>query len=121
MMENNVIQSNNRVKGSYGEILAERYLKDKGYKILIKNFVTPIGEIDIICKDKSGRIIFVEVKERATLAYGYPREAVNFYKQKKIRMVAELYLKRTRNLNAYTRFDVIEILDGEVTHLEGAF
>lgn len=110
----------NRIKGDIGENKAVKYLTDKGYEILETNYKNKLGEIDIIAKDDT-RIVFVEVKARATAKYGYPREAVNEYKQRKIRMVAESYLKSKRLLNSYTRFDVIEILAGNITHLIAAF
>lgn len=110
----------NRVKGDIGENKAVKYLTDKGYEIIETNYKNKLGEIDIIAKDDT-RIVFVEVKARATAKYGYPREAVNEYKQRKIRMVAESYLKSKRLLNSYIRFDVIEILAGKITHLIAAF
>ena len=110
----------NRIKGNIGENKAVKYLTDKGYEILETNYKNKLGEIDIIAKDDT-RIVFVEVKARATAKYGYPREAVNEYKQRKIRMVAESYLKSKRLLNSYIRFDVIEILAGNITHLIAAF
>lgn len=110
----------NRVKGDIGENKAVNYLTDKGYEILETNYKNKLGEIDIIAKDDT-RIVFVEVKARATAKYGYPREAVNEYKQRKIKMVAESYLKSKRLLNSYIRFDVIEILAGNITHLIAAF
>lgn len=114
------IKQENRVKGDIGENKAVKYLTDKGYEILETNYKNKLGEIDIIAKDNT-RIVFVEVKARATAKYGYPREAVNEYKQRKIRMVAESYLKSKRLLNSYIRFDVIEILAGNITHLIAAF
>lgn len=110
----------NRIKGDIGENKAVMYLTDKGYEILETNYKNKLGEIDIIAKDGE-RIVFVEVKARATAKYGYPREAVNEYKQRKIKMVAESYLKSKRLLNSYIRFDVIEILAGNITHLIAAF
>ena len=49
--------------GQRGENVAARYLRNLGYKIIIRNFRCPLGEIDIIAKD--GRtLVFVEVKTR---------------------------------------------------------
>lgn len=110
----------NRTKGDIGENKAVKYLTDKGYEIIETNYKNKIGEIDIIAKEGE-RIVFVEVKARTTAKYGYPREAVNEFKQRKIRMVAESYLKSKRLLNSYIRFDVIEILAGNITHLISAF
>ena len=119
--KNSSTKVQNKVKGNIGEGLAEAYLKQKGYSIIERNYKVKLGEIDLICRDKTGRIIFVEVKERSTLKFGYPREAVGIQKQNNIRRVAQLYLMKTNNVNCHTRFDVIEIIAGEITHIENAF
>ena len=48
--------------GQIGENLACQYLLDNRYKIIERNYRETWGEIDIICKDKSGALVFVEVK-----------------------------------------------------------
>ena len=106
--------------GKYGEDLATEYLKSNGYYILDRNFKCKIGEIDIVAK-KDSAIIFIEVKTRSSDRFGMPREAVNYYKQRKIRNVANVYLKFKRLIDHSCRFDVIEILDGEITHIENCF
>lgn len=113
-------KTQNTYKGSIGESQAEAYLLEQGYEIIETNYKNKIGEIDIIAK-LDNRIVFVEVKSRATARFGYPREAVDYKKQQKIRMVADIYLKSRGIYEAYIRFDVIEILAGELTHLIAAF
>ena len=84
---NNMLKSGktlNAIKGRKGEAEAVAFLKKEGYKILETNFKTKIGEIDIIAQDKENRIIFVEVKARASTKFGMPREAVNLKKQQTI-------------------------------------
>lgn len=110
----------NTITGSGGEDLAVKYLMNNKYKILSRNFKTKIGEIDIIAKDKD-TIVFVEVKTRKSDAFGLPREAVTYAKQSKIRMVATQYLKLHGGLNQKCRFDVVDILRGEITHIENCF
>lgn len=110
----------NKIEGDVGEISAVDFLKKKGYRILICNYKTKFGEIDIIAQDKHV-IVFVEVKRRSTLAYGRPIEAVDFKKQQKIRKVAEFYLMIKKNPYADCRFDVIEILGSEINHHVNAF
>ena len=73
----------NKIEGDMGETRAAKFLREKGYRILQTNYKTKFGEIDIIAQDKNV-IVFVEVKERATLAFGRPIEAVNFQKQQTI-------------------------------------
>ncbi|MGD9901392.1 MAG: YraN family protein [Spirochaetales bacterium] len=110
----------NKVTGTKGEILATEYLKKQKYKIIETNYTTKLGEIDIIAKDDD-TLVFVEVKTRSTKAFGLPREAVTPYKQHKIRLLATQYLKANKLLQEKCRFDVIEILDTEITHLKNCF
>ncbi len=93
--------------GKYGEWLARRYLKKKGYRILHWNYKTPIGEIDIIAKD-GNKVVFVEVKTRKNDSFGLPIEAINYRKRKKIVNSALLYMKRLKDSPAI-RFDIISI------------
>ena len=113
-------KTKNRAKGIIGETLALQYLKKHGYKIIKQNYTCPIGEIDIIASKKRC-IVFVEVKARESDAFGRPGEAVNYYKQQKIRKVATTYLKFNKKIDASCRFDVIEILGDEINHIENAF
>ena len=113
---------NNKLIGDMGEKLAQNHLKSKGYKILDCNYKNHIGEIDIICFDKSTKTyVFVEVKARKNLKYGYPREAVSNYKQNKIKTVAQSYMISHDIYKEKIRFDVVEIIDTDITHIENAF
>ena len=106
--------------GVSGEQQAKKYLIKQGYKVLETNYKTVLGEIDIIAK-KDGFIVFVEVKTRSNTKFGLPRESVTPYKQNKIRTVATYYLKVKNMLNFNVRFDVIDILNGELTHITNCF
>ena len=110
----------NKVRGDIGENIARDYLKSNGYRIVKTNFKNIIGEIDIIAYD--GEIlVFVEVKYRKTSKFGLPREAVNSAKQNKIRLVATSYIKKYKLFDKICRFDVLEILDDEITLIKEAF
>ena len=112
---------NKRQIGTSYEIKAEEYLRENGYKILETNFRNRSGEIDIIA-EKEGDICFIEVKYRATNAFGSPLEAVDTRKQNQIRKVAMYYLMK-HQLTEWTpcRFDVIAFEGEEMLHLENAF
>ena len=75
--------NNNKLKGEKGESLAKSFLVKNGYTIIDTNFRTKTGEIDIIAK-KNEIIVFIEVKTRSSLTYGYPYEAVGYKKRQKI-------------------------------------
>lgn len=110
----------NKAIGDYGERLAIKYLKKQGYKILKTNYKLKIGEIDIIALDGEF-LVFVEVKYRSTALYGLPNEAVDKYKREKIKRVAMYYLMEKDMLEAYVRFDVVQILGDEIQLFQNAF
>ena len=86
---------NNRELGKLGEYYADKYISQNGYSILERNYRTKQGEIDIIAKD-GNYLAFIEVKTRKSTKFGFPREAVDYYKQNKIRSIAQIYLAKNR-------------------------
>lgn len=103
--------------GKTGENIAADYLKKAGYAIVVRNYRTRMGEIDIIAS-KSGYLIFVEVKTRRNTAYGMPSEAVNYHKQNKIIQSAQCYLNMTGQANSPCRFDILEIVLAEKSGIQ---
>ena len=110
----------NKIEGNVGEIKAVNFLKKKKYKIITTNYKNKIGEIDIIA-EKDDLIVFVEVKNRSTFAFGRPIEAVTLQKQNKIKKVAEIFLMINHIQYHNVRFDVIEVFDDFINHTENAF
>ncbi|MGN0319553.1 MAG: YraN family protein [Lachnospira sp.] len=112
---------NKRALGTEKEFQAVKYLVDKGYTIVERNFRTRMGEIDIIAK-KDEYLVFVEVKYRSTSRYGNASEAVGIRKQQTIRNVAGFYLTtRYKRTDIPCRFDVIAINADSITHIQNAF
>lgn len=110
----------NKEIGFQGEEIAAKYLKSKGYEIIKRNYTNDYGEIDIIAAH-DGFLVFVEVKTRSGPLYGAPAEAVNAHKVRKICQTASVYIRNKRLYDQPVRFDVIEIDEGEVNHIENAF
>ena len=94
--------------GCWGEKEAVRYLKRLGLRILEENFASPLGEIDVIARDRDV-LVFVEVKTRAEADFGGPLPAVNTRKRRKIVLVAKGYLARHRAGEIPSRFDVVGV------------
>lgn len=109
--------------GNIGENIAADYLKAKGYRLIERNAKLCGVEIDIICEtnDKSRTIVFCEVKTRSDGEYGSAAEAVTPYKVGRYVTAAKAYLARKANLNRNLRFDIIEIGDDGIEHIESAF
>lgn len=103
---------NNKETGRLGENIARSYLIEKGYSIIETNYSTRCGEIDIIARDGK-LIVFIEVKTRRGIKFGYPREAVDKHKQQKIKNIAELYMLRKKLADMPVRLDVIEVFIDE--------
>ena len=110
-----------KLLGGIGEKSAGKYLRKKGYKIIEKNYTTKIGEVDLIAL-YGDLLVFIEVKTRSSTAYGNPGDAVDYFKQKKYVLLAKEYLMVKKEYREKPiRFDVVEILNGEINHIESAF
>lgn len=94
--------------GRLGEKMAAEFLERNGYRIIEKNFRNNIGEIDIIAEDK-GTLCFVEVKTRDTDLQGSPFEAVSRRKQRKLSIMALIYLEDKDEDSVEARFDVVAV------------
>jgi putative endonuclease len=110
--------------GKEGEEIAVAYLKKNGYRIVETNFRCPIGEIDIIAKEKND-LVFVEVKTRRSNELGYPEQAVGVKKQKKMSQLALWYLQNKKITDTSARFDVVAIIlkqgKNEIKLIKNAF
>lgn len=111
--------------GQWGEGQAVLYLRKQGLEILVRNYRTPVGEIDIIARSKK-ELLFIEVKTRRGTGFGLPQEAVGVRKQRQIIRAAQWYLGQGKPGKLQPRFDVVAILcqsDESVTiqHLPNAF
>ena len=111
--------------GKKGEDAAVKYLLEKGYKILDRNYRSKRNEIDIVASYR-GIIVFVEVKSTATTSaidYKAPSEAVDRHKKDCLIACAIDYIKDKRQKARGYRFDVIEVYlyNNEINHIENAF
>ena len=111
---------NTTQSGALGEDAACSYLTHKGYRLLARNFRKPCGEIDLIMSDGK-TLVFVEVKKRASRAFGGPVAAVTAAKQHKIALTAQYFIKENAPKFDSIRFDVVCLLPGETEHIENAF
>jgi putative endonuclease len=112
--------------GSLGERAAEKYLKQKGYKIVARGLRLRGEELDLVAVD--GRtVVFVEVKTRRGPRFGHPTEAVDERKQRRITRGALVYLKRHGLLEYKSRFDIVAVTWPDpsqkpaIEHFPGAF
>ena len=99
----------NKILGRKGEVMTVSYLKQRGYRILKRNFRTPFGEADILAK-QGDTYCLVEVKTRISDAFGLPSEAVNAKKRERYRKMA-LFLCERLGEEVPCRFDVSSVTE----------
>ncbi len=99
---------NKRELGKKGESIAENYLRNRGYKIIERNFRTKYAEIDIVAK-KDDTLIFIEVRSKSGGNFGTPEETINKEKKWRLRQNAAGYINFKRYEGQY-RIDVICVI-----------
>ncbi len=110
-----------RLFGNHGEDVAADYLEQKGYEILVRQYRSSFGEVDLVCR-MDNLYVFVEVKSRNSQAYGYPEESVTKVKRQHLQRVSEAYLTEHHLFDVDWRVDVIALeFDQDppnITHFE---
>lgn len=99
----------NKELGARGEEAAARFLANRGYEILDRNWTCAADEADIVARD-ANVIVFVEVKTRSDASMGFPAEAVTAKKRQRYERIACLYLERHAFTEMLVRFDVISLV-----------
>ena len=95
--------------GLQGEILAERYLHRKGFRIVEKRFRALRGEIDIVGYDQDV-LCFVEVKFQKERNFKPAHHQVHQRKQRHLIRAAQAYMKKNHaKQKPACRFDVVAI------------
>lgn len=98
-----------QIFGLSGEAMALKHLKQKGYKVVEKNFRCKFGEIDIIAYD-GPCLVFIEVKTRSSDNFGPPAASVNLRKQQQICKATHIYITDKKLTDCEIRFDVVTLL-----------
>jgi putative endonuclease len=114
------IPSSRKQIGDFGEKLALKYLRKRGYRIRETNFRCREGEIDIIAQDKD-YLVFVEVRTRRGSDFGTPEESLTMAKKERLISLALAYLQTNRNLPPLWRLDVVAIeldQDNQISRIE---
>jgi putative endonuclease len=110
--------------GLTGERVAERWLREHGWRLLGRRYRSGRRDIDLIA-ERDGLVAFVEVKARSGVRFGDPVEAVNWKKRNDLIRSATTWIERNGRPGEQYRFDVIGVLIAErrvrVRHVENAF
>lgn len=113
-------------RGARAELVAARFLEQRGCRLLAHNVRLADGELDLILLDPDGTLAFVEVRHRRSSATGSALESLTGDKLGRLRRAASVWLVRNPEWRDYTcRFDIVA-LDGDlrtprITWLSNAF
>ncbi len=94
--------------GHLGEEIASKYLSDKGYYVLKRNYRAKYSEIDLICS-KEGTFVFVEVKCRSSSILGNPYDSVSKRKLRAVKRGVYKYIATNKLFHVQYRIDVVSI------------
>ena len=111
-----------RTPGQQAEDAALRHALARGWRLIERNYRTPGrggGEIDLVMRDRDGTLVFVEVRSRASNAFGGAGASIGAVKQRRIVFAARHYLLRM-SVPPPCRFDVVLVQDS-VQWLKAAF
>jgi putative endonuclease len=120
---NKATRTTTKQAGDAAEDRALDHLLGRGLTLLARNYRTPGrggGEIDLVMRDAGGTLVFVEVRQRASTAYGGAAASISPFKQRRIVFAARHYLMRLSQPPP-CRFDVVSVEAEAIEWLRGAF
>ncbi len=95
--------------GSLGEDATLRAYRARGFRLIARNWRCRAGELDLVLV-RGETLVFCEVKTRRGAAFGGGYEAVTWSKRRKLRQLAELFLRSSGLRPRDLRFDVASVL-----------
>lgn len=102
-------KTNSAREGIAAEGRAAKFLEQAGLRLVVRNYRSPLGEIDLIMQQEQ-TLVFVEVRFRGRADFGTPAETVDRRKQSRLRATAEHYLQRDQRASKRPcRFDIVAI------------
>ena len=107
--------------GKEGEQLAEKFLIEKGYKVIARNYRFGKGEIDLICTHND-MLVFVEVRARKDEEIIRVTDTIS-KKKKMLLLKTANYFVEEKDIDLECRFDVITLIGygkPKIEHIEEA-
>ena len=117
-MKDGVTRTARQLAGDAGEDAALLHLQKHGLTLVERNFSCRGGELDLVMRD-GATVVFVEVRRRASGAYGGAAATIGRAKQARLLVAANTWLRRYR-MPPPCRFDVVAIDGVLLTWLRNA-
>ena len=114
---------NTFIKGKIGEESAEKYLIERGYTLVTRNFKAHPGEIDLVMTSGCD-LVFVEVKAWKSMPVMDLGISIDARKQRRIIATSQVFMLQNQRLcqGKTIRYDVVFVDgEGEITHIKDAF
>ena len=96
-----------RARGDAAEAAALAMLQARGLQLLARNAASRGGELDLVMRD-GATVVFVEVRYRASSAFGGGLASVDAGKRRRLVRAAQAFLQQhPEHADAPCRFDVV--------------
>lgn len=108
--------------GVWGEAVAARFLQEKGYCVIERDWKSGHRDLDIIATVRD-TVVFVEVKTRSSRDFGEPEDAIDYAKIRNLRMAIHHYV-RFKHIKGDIRLDIVSVVgtpdseDVSISHFE---
>lgn len=101
-----------RIRGDAVEAAALAHLQARGLRLISRNAAARDGEVDLVMLDAHARdghaVVFVEVRYRASSAFGGGAASVDAGKRRRLVRAAQAFLQQhPEHADAPCRFDVV--------------
>jgi putative endonuclease len=94
--------------GNRSERAAAQFLKRLGYRVVVRNYVCRVGELDLVALDGTV-VVFVEVRSTEAGDLEKTAASVDAEKQRRLSRTALYFLQQRRLLDRPARFDVLAV------------
>ena len=109
MTEGSEIEANSTSEvGRIGENAALDVYRNRGYRVVARNWRCPLGELDLVLL-RGEMLVICEVKTRRGSTFGGGYEGVTARKRAKVRALAEAFLRARPGCPETVRFDVASV------------
>lgn len=95
--------------GFAAEEHAKIYLQNQGLRLVVANYHSRMGELDLIMTD-GAYLVFIEVRARSSSRFGGALASVDAKKRLKLIKTAQTFLMKNRRYQTWPiRFDVVSL------------
>ena len=97
-----------RSLGRFGEVVAEGFLRRRGYEIVERNWRCRQGELDLVAR-QGGDWVIVEVRARRGDRCGTPEESLTPAKQRRLLRTAAAFFQQRGLEDVPWRIDLVAV------------